>query len=167
MSGTRWLSDDEQRIWRSYLEATQLLTEVLGRELAATSGLSMGDYELLVRLSEAPGRRLRMSSLAEQVLASRSRLSHAVGRLESSGLVAREACPTDRRGSFAVLTAAGLDAVRAAAPGHVTSVRAHLFDQLDADAVAALGQACQRLAHHLRTAVPGGADVCPDVAEAG
>lgn len=89
-------------------------------------------YEILVRLSEAPDRRLRMSELADSAGTSRSRLSHAVARLEEAGWVRREACPTDRRGAFAVLTDAGLEALTEAAPGHVEGVRAYLFDQLSA-----------------------------------
>lgn len=153
MSEPRWLSEHEQAVWRSYLEATHLLTEVLGRELAAATSapsLSHADYEVFVRLSEAPGHRLRMSELADRTLASRSRLSHAVGRLEAAGMVRRESCATDGRGAFAVLTAAGLASLEAAAPTHVTGVREHLFDQLDAAQVDALGTICAALRDHLR-----------------
>jgi DNA-binding MarR family transcriptional regulator len=87
-------------------------------------------YEILVRLSEADGRSLRMSELADRTLSSRSRLSHAVARLEERGWVAREDCPTDRRGQVARLTDAGLATLAAAAPGHVNAVREFLIDRL-------------------------------------
>ena len=104
---TEWLTTDQQQTWRAYLAATTLLTEKLSRELQAAHGLTMADYEILVRLSEAPDRRLRMSHLAAHTLASRSRLSHQVDRLEKAGLVERQACEDDRRGANAVLTERG------------------------------------------------------------
>ena len=100
----RWLSAEQQAHWRAYIAATTLLGDRLNREMQAARGLSMADYEILVRLSEAPGRRLRMSQLAEFTLASRSRLSHQIDRLEKVGLVAREPCESDKRGANAVLT---------------------------------------------------------------
>jgi DNA-binding MarR family transcriptional regulator len=87
-------------------------------------------YEILVRLSESAGHTLRMSDLADACGSSRSRLSHAVARLEESGWVRREDCPTDRRGQLAVLTDEGYAVLKAAAPGHVEDVRRHLFDAL-------------------------------------
>ena len=99
MSDTRWLSDDEQQAWRSFLVATNLLYDQLDRELQRDAGFPHGYYEILVRLSEAPDRRLRMSQLAERSQSSRSRISHAVARLEETGWVRRESCPTDRRGA--------------------------------------------------------------------
>lgn len=130
MDGTRWLDADEQRTWRAFLEASQLLVERLDRQLQREAGLSHADYELLARLSEAPGRRLRMSELASCTLFSRSRLSHAVARLERDGMVRRQSCPSDGRGTFAVLTPEGLDAVTRAAPAHVEEVRRQVFDHL-------------------------------------
>jgi len=126
----QWLSDDEQRTWRSFLGATRLLFDQLDRELQRDAGMSHGDYEVLVRLSEAPDRSLRMGELAERTGSSRSRLSHAVAGLEHDGWVRRERCPTDGRGAIAVLTEKGAAALRDAAPGHVRAVRHHLFDQL-------------------------------------
>lgn len=148
---TRWLDADEQRVWRLYLEATQLLVRRLGSELDESEhDLSMAEYELLVRLSEAPDWSLRMSDLADDLVHSRSRLTHAISRLEQRGLVQRRSCPEDRRGVLAVMTQAGFDALEAAAPLHVAGVREHLFDQLPAGDVAALGRICGRLAEHLR-----------------
>ena len=127
---TRWLDADEQLAWRAYLTATQLLHAQLDRELQRDSGIPHAYYEILVRLSEAPDRVLRMSELADAAESSRSRLSHAVARLEQAGWVRRESCPTDRRGSFARLTDDGFAALAAAAPAHVESVRHHLVDRL-------------------------------------
>ena len=81
----RWLSRDEQHNWRGWLAAHTLLREALDREMKADHGISLADYEILVRLSEAPGRRMRMSELAEMTLSSRSRLSHQVARMEEEG----------------------------------------------------------------------------------
>jgi DNA-binding MarR family transcriptional regulator len=145
----RWLDDDEQRVWRSFLAATQLLTDRLDQELQRDSGIPHTYYEVLVRLSEVPGRRLRMSELANRSLSSRSRLSHAVARLEEAGWVRRETCDTDRRGQLAFLTDEGFAALEAAAPGHVEGVRTHLFDQLDADQVRQLGEICGAIVTHL------------------
>ena len=107
MPEPRWLSAEEQRVWRGYLTATRLIASQLDRELQRDSGIPHTYYEILVRLSEAPDRVMRMSDLAEASDSSRSRLSHAVARLEEAGWVRRTTCPTDRRGSFAVLTDAG------------------------------------------------------------
>jgi DNA-binding MarR family transcriptional regulator len=127
---TRWLTHEEQITWRAFLSATRALMETLDRELQREAGLPHAYYEILVRLSEAPGRQLRMSELAEATGSSRSRLSHAVARLAESGWVRREECPTDRRGQLAVLTDEGFQTLAAAAPGHVEGVRRHLFDPL-------------------------------------
>lgn len=144
-------------MWRSYLAATQLLTERLDQDLQRNSGMPHAYYEVLVRLSEAPGRKLRMSKLAERSLSSRSRLSHAVARLEEAGWVVRESCESDRRGQNAVLTDAGFAALEAAAPGHVEGVRQHLFDPLTPEQVTQLGEICDAVAAHLRAGRPAGA----------
>ncbi|MFI7589055.1 MarR family winged helix-turn-helix transcriptional regulator [Spongisporangium articulatum] len=152
MNEPRWLNDQEQLVWRSYLAATRLLGQALERELQRGADLPLGYYEILVRLSEAPGRSLRMSDLADVSESSRSRLSHAVSRLEERGWVRRRSCETDRRGAFAELTDAGFAALEAAAPTHLESVRAHLFDQLDETQVEQLGAICDRIVDGLRTA---------------
>jgi DNA-binding MarR family transcriptional regulator len=135
---TRWLTAAEQHAWRSFLTATQTLFSAVESQLQHDSGLPHGYYEILVRLSEAPDRTLRMSQLAEASTSSKSRLSHAVARLEDRGWVERSDCQTDRRGQFARLTEAGFAALEAAAPGHVEQVRRSLFDQLSPDQVAQL-----------------------------
>jgi DNA-binding MarR family transcriptional regulator len=129
-SVTRWLDDEEQRTWRSFLAATRRLNEELDRQLQRDADMPHAYYEILVRLSEAPGGAMRMSELADQAAASRSRLSHAVARLVERGWVRRAACDTDGRGQLAVLTRAGRAALRAAAPGHVAAVRTYLLDRL-------------------------------------
>ncbi len=128
MAEPRWLDDDEQRAWRSFLVATRLLFERLDRELQADAGIPHTYYEILVRLSEAPDRTIRMSALANRSQSSRSRLSHAVARLEERGWVRRERSRDDLRGNLAVLTDEGMAVVEAVAPGHVAAVRRFLFD---------------------------------------
>ncbi len=126
----RWLEHDERRVWLGWVLSTRLLWEELERDLQRDADMPFGYYDILVMLSESAGRTRRMSELADATQSSRSRLSHAVSRLETLGWVRRESCPTDRRGANAVLTDAGFAALAAAAPHHVESVRAHLFDQL-------------------------------------
>ncbi len=145
----RWLDAEEQKAWRAWLYSTQLLTERLNAELQHDTGIPHAYYEILVQLSEAPDRRMRMSQLADRSLSSRSRLSHAVTRLEERGWVAREVCVEDGRGQLAVLTDAGFAALEAAAPVHVTGVRTHLFDQLTPAQVGALRDIGETLLRHL------------------
>jgi DNA-binding MarR family transcriptional regulator len=151
----RWLSVAEQAVWRSYLAATQLLSDRLDQELQRDAGIPHAYYEVLVRLSEVPDRQIRMSALADLSLSSRSRLSHAVARLEEAGWVRRESCPTDKRGQVAILTDAGFDALAAAAPAHVEGVRQHLFDPLSAEQVTQLGEICSTILAHLNGAASG------------
>lgn len=146
---TRWLDAKEQHTWRSFLNASHLLFDVLDRELQRSAGITFAYYEILVRLSEAPERTLRMSELAEVSLSSRSRLSHAVARLEELGWVRREACPTDRRGSFAILTEEGFAFLSSTAPIHVEGVRRHLFDQLTPEQVSQLREISEAVLGHL------------------
>ncbi|EPD56880.1 MarR family winged helix-turn-helix transcriptional regulator [Streptomyces sp. HGB0020] len=154
----RWLSDDEQRIWRSYLHATTLLEDHLDRQLQRDAGMPHIYYGLLVALAEAPQRRLRMTELAMQSKITRSRLSHAIARLEKNGWVRREDCPSDKRGQFAVLTDAGAEVLARTAPGHVAAVRQALFERLTPEQQKALGEIMQIVAEGLQ---PGdaGADL--------
>ena len=145
----RWLDAEEQKAWRAWLYSSLLLQDQLDRELTHETGISHAYYEILVQLSEAPGRALRMSQLAERSLSSRSRLSHAVARLEERGWVRRQVCEEDGRGQLAVLTDEGFAALEAAAPVHVESVRSHLFDQLSPEQVAALRDIGETLLRHL------------------
>jgi DNA-binding MarR family transcriptional regulator len=124
-----WLSEEEQQAWRATVHLSQLLMRQLDRDLNA-HGLTGHDYEILVELSEAPDSRLRMTELADATSQSRSRLSHQISRMEARGLVRRDNCEGDKRGTFAVLTDAGLDAIRRVAPDHVENVRKHFIDRL-------------------------------------
>src|SRR3954452_136467 len=142
---TRWLDDEEQRTWRAFLSATQLLFDQLDRELQTDAKMPHAYYEILVHLSESPERTMRMSSLADATLSSRSRLSHAVSRLEEAGWVERRSCPTDRRGQLAVLTDVGFAALESAAPGHVEGVRTHVFDPLTPEQVTTLRELSETL----------------------
>jgi DNA-binding MarR family transcriptional regulator len=142
----RWLNDDQQRTWRAFLEASQRLYDELDRELLRDVGMPLAYYQILAMLSEAPQRTLRMSELADRTWSSRSRLSHAVDRLEDRGWVIRSSCPSDKRGSFAVLTDAGTAVLEAAAPSHVESVRRHVFDLLSAEQVDQLGAIARTIA---------------------
>jgi DNA-binding MarR family transcriptional regulator len=146
---TAWLSTQQQVQWRAYIAATTLLHEQLSRELQEAHGISLADYEILVRLSEAPDRTLRMSQLADCTLASRSRLTHQIDRMERAGFVRREACDEDRRGQNAVLTDEGFLLLVQSAPTHVDGVRAHLIDLLTDEQFTALGDACAVVANHL------------------
>ena len=146
----RWLDAEEQDSWRAWLYSWMLLDDRLDRELTRETGISHAYYEILVQLSETEGRSLRMSELAQRCLSSRSRLSHAVSRLEERGWVRRQVCAEDGRGQLAVLTDEGFAALRAAAPVHVASVRSHLFDQLSPEQVAAMRDIGETLLRHLR-----------------
>jgi DNA-binding MarR family transcriptional regulator len=146
---TRWLDAEEQRAWRAYMNSWMLLEDRLDRELTREAGISHAYYEILVQLSETEGRALRMSELADRCLSSRSRLSHAVSRLEERGWVRRQVCAEDGRGQLAVLTDEGFAALEEAAPIHVESVRTNLFDRLSPEQVAALRDIGETLLQHL------------------
>jgi DNA-binding MarR family transcriptional regulator len=146
---TRWLDAEEQKAWRAWLYSSSLLQDRLDRELTHETGISHAYYEILVALSETPMRAMRMSELADRCLSSRSRLSHAVSRLEERGWVRRQVCESDGRGQLAVLTDEGFAALEAAAPVHVESVRTHLFDQLSPAQVEALRDIGETLLRHL------------------
>ena len=138
MSGTRWLSASEQETWRAFLCACNAFFSAVDGQLQRDSGMPHTYYEILVRLSETPGRALRMSQLAEATSASKSRASHAVARLEERGWVRRVDCPTDRRGQVAELTDEGYAVLVATAPGLVVQVRESLFDGLTPEQVTQL-----------------------------
>ncbi|MER5624739.1 MarR family transcriptional regulator [Streptosporangium sp. NPDC002544] len=142
---TRWLDDDEQRTWRAFMAASQLVQEELDRQLQRDSGMPHAYYAMLVKLSEAPGRMMRMSELATELNSSQSRLSHAMKRLEERGWARREPCAADKRVSWAILTDAGLAVLTAAAPGHVEAVRQTLFDRLTPDQLHHLREICTAL----------------------
>jgi DNA-binding MarR family transcriptional regulator len=137
-----WLTEDEQRTWRTYLRMSSLLPAALNRELQQDSGLTLPEYEVLVQLSEAPQHRLRPFQICEALNWEQSRLSHQLTRMERRGLIARRECEADGRGAFIELTAAGTGAIGAAAPRHVAAVRRLIFDQLSDAQRASLEEAC-------------------------
>src|SRR5215469_12658087 len=137
---TRWLSEEEQRTWRLFLQACESVFSAADAQLVRDSGLPHGYYEILVHLSEAPNRELRMTQLARASTYSKSRLSHAVTRLSERGWVERRDCPTDRRGQIAWLTDAGFAALEAAAHGHVKQVRRSLINALTPEQLEQLGE---------------------------
>ncbi|HEY0638166.1 MAG TPA: MarR family transcriptional regulator [Pseudonocardiaceae bacterium] len=138
------------RAWRGYIVGSALLEYRLNRELQEEHGISLADYEILVRLSEQPGMRMRMTQLATDVASSKSRVSHQVGRLENDQLVRREECPNDGRGVFAILTDKGYEVLRTAAPTHLRGVREHLVDHLTPEQQTALAAVFWGIAERLR-----------------
>ncbi|MFE3487786.1 MULTISPECIES: MarR family transcriptional regulator [Streptomyces] len=154
-SAPRWLTDEEQHAWRAYLHATTLLEDHLDRQLQRDAGMPHTYYGLLVQLSQAPRRRMRMTELARNAKITRSRLSHAIARLEKNGWVRREDCPSDKRGQNAVLTDNGYEMLRRSAPGHVEAVRQAMFDRLTPEQVSSLGEIMRVLATGLE---PEGTD---------
>ena len=153
---TEWLSDDEQRTWRALVEMNRLLAEATDRQLQHDAGMPVAYYAILVTLSEAPDRAMRMSALAEAVEGSQSRLSHAVARLADRGWVRRRRCDSDGRGWYAELTDEGFEALQSAAPGHVTAVRSAVFDVLSTRQQHALREAATLISSNLR---PGAVEV--------
>jgi DNA-binding MarR family transcriptional regulator len=133
----RWLTTDEQRLWRGWLKLNAQLTATLAREMQEEAGLSSPDFEVLVNLTDSPEGRVRVTDLATQMLWERSRVSHHVTRMERRGLVQRANCEEDGRGAWVEITAAGRTAIEKAAPGHVETVRRLVFDALSPDEVRA------------------------------
>jgi DNA-binding MarR family transcriptional regulator len=156
----RWLNTDEQHTWRESIQAWQWLLAAVDVQLQRDSGMPLAYYEILVRLSEAPDRSLRMTQLAEASSSSKSRVSHAVARLEERGWVRRMDCPTDRRGQIAMLTDQGFAALAAAAPGHVEQVRRVLFDALSAEQIKQLDEISAAILAQAASS-PRDADGCP------
>ncbi|SHF84364.1 MarR family winged helix-turn-helix transcriptional regulator [Streptoalloteichus hindustanus] len=154
MSETRWLGDDEQRAWRTYLRMQTRLAAALNRQLQTDSGMSLADYEVLVHLTDAPDGRLRPYELQRALEWEQSRLSHHLSRMQRRGLVERQDCPGDRRGAFVALTPAGREAITAAAPGHVETVRTLFFDALTPEQVDTLGQLAAQVLTRLDPASP-------------
>ncbi|WP_149827661.1 MarR family winged helix-turn-helix transcriptional regulator [Streptomyces tailanensis] len=135
---TRWLTPDEQRAWRAYVAASSLLEDALDRQLQQEAGMPHLYYSMLAALSEAPDRRMRMTDLAERLKITRSRLTYVVTRLEKDGVLRRENCQWDKRGSIAVLTDEGMALLERTAPGHVETVRKAVFDHLTPEQIGQL-----------------------------
>jgi DNA-binding MarR family transcriptional regulator len=140
LATARWLTAEQQRVWRAYLLGSALLQEQIDADLRPF-GLDRAEYEILVVLSESDDQRLRMAELADAVHQSRSRLTHTVTRMENAKLVQRTNCPTDRRGVWAELTAHGFELIQQAAPTHVETVRRHFVEVMSEDDFAAVGRA--------------------------
>jgi len=137
-----WLSADEQRVWRTYLQLSSLLSAALNRQLQQDCGLTLPEYEVLVQLSEAPARRLRPFQVCEALNWEQSRLSHQLTRMERRGLVLRRECAADGRGAFVELTPAGAAVIEAASPRHVATVRGLVFDRLSDAQRSTFEEAC-------------------------
>jgi DNA-binding MarR family transcriptional regulator len=155
-SEPHWLDDDEMRAWRGLVELTGDVHAALDAELAAGFGLDEGDYAVLVNLSEAPGRRMRMCDLACRLHLSPSGLTRRLDGLVRDGLVAREPSPDDRRVSLAVLTDGGFARLEEAAPTHVDGVRRHLLDHLTRQQIRQLGAAFEAVQRR-RAGIPDSA----------
>ncbi len=153
-SDVAWLDQQQQRSWRAFLVGTTLLMDRLDRDLREQHRLSLPEYEILVRLAEADGNRMRMAHLADSVSHSRSRVTHTVSRMETAGLVARDACLSDGRGVEAVLTEQGRAALANAAPTHVAGVRRFLVDLVDDDDFEAVGRVFDAVTDKLIEANP-------------
>lgn len=149
---TQWLTEREQATWRAYLLSTQLVDEVLDRQLQRDAKMPHAYYAILVALSEATEHSVRMSDLARSLRYSQSRMTHAITSLERNGWVLRRNCPNDRRSQLVSITDDGIEALGAAAPGHVDAVRRAVFDKLSAEQVAQLGEICTTILHGLDTA---------------
>ncbi|MCX5098174.1 MarR family transcriptional regulator [Streptomyces sp. NBC_00439] len=145
MNEPRWLDEREAAVWKQYRDLQRRLQSALDRQLARDSTLSGAEYAVLVPLSESPGDVLRARELQAELGWERSRLSHQISRMESRGLVAREPCTDDARGSMVRMTPQGRDAIEAAAPQHVETVRHSFFDPLSPDEVDTLGVLLGRL----------------------
>jgi DNA-binding MarR family transcriptional regulator len=149
---TPWLDEQENRIWRSFLHATGRISRQLSDSLKEQTALTMDDYEVLVHLSEADPHRVRMTELSHRLLHSQSRLTQRIDRLAKRGLVCREKCADDGRGTFAVLTNEGLKLIVDAAPQHVRDVRAALIDLIEPSERAMVADVLERLATAAREA---------------
>jgi DNA-binding MarR family transcriptional regulator len=146
---TRWLDNDEQRAWRRYLTMNAQLTARLHRQLQADSGMSLADFDVLVKLTDSADGRARVIELADSLQWEKSRLSHHLARMQRRELITREDCPDDARGAFAVLTPHGRTAIEQAAPRHVNTVRELFFDQLTAEQVKSLETSTENVLAHL------------------
>ena len=144
-AGPRWLTDEQQNVWRRVIPVLHELPAALDRQLQVDAGIPHAYYVILAMLSEAPGRELRMTELSGVTATSLSRLSHAVARLEEYGWVERRRCPTDRRGQLARLTEAGWTKVTELAPLHVGAVQRFVFDALTPEQAAQLGDICDAI----------------------
>ncbi|WP_225994183.1 MarR family winged helix-turn-helix transcriptional regulator [Actinomadura rudentiformis] len=144
------LNPSELRAWLGFLTASHLMEHEVERQLKADGGMSHGEFEILIKLLTADGRRLRMSDLARQAMISKSRLTYQVTQLERDGFVRRTDCDSDRRAVWAELTVKGEEALAKVRPGHRQVVRDNLISQLSPEEVQLLGDLMNRVADRLR-----------------
>lgn len=152
--GLAWLSRPEQEAWRLMMSVYGRMIARLDGELQEAHAVSLRDYQVLLQLSEAEGYALRMAELAERLAVSPSGLTRRLDGLVREGLVFRQACESDRRGTMAVLSAEGWIALETAAPTHLTGVRRYVFDVLGGDQLGQLTVALQAIAAALDQAPP-------------
>ena len=162
MAATEWLTEQEARAWRQFLVMSGRLRRSLGAELQRDTGLSEGDYGVLVALSEAEDGRLRPSEIGTAIQWEKSRLSHHLTRMEQRGFVRRMPCKTDNRGALVAMTATGRRALERAAPRHVDHVRRVFFDALTPDQVVALAEISDAVLAELEQCPQDLQDVCDD-----
>ncbi|MFI0445862.1 MarR family winged helix-turn-helix transcriptional regulator [Actinomadura sp. 6N118] len=144
------LNPSELRAWLGFLTASHLMEHEVERQLKADGGMSHGEFEILVKLLMADGRRLRMSDLARQAMISKSRLTYQVTQLERDGFVRRTDCDSDRRAVWAELTHKGEEALAMVRPGHRQVVRDNLISQFSPEEVELFGDLMNRVADRLR-----------------
>lgn len=144
-SETRWLTAEQQDVWRRWLRLNAALPATLHRELQSDAGLSLPDFDVLVHLTDTAEGRVRVNDLSRALHWERSRVSHHVTRMERRGLIRREECSDDGRGAFVVITPAGRQAIEQAAPGHVHQVRDLVFDQLTEEELEVLGRITEKM----------------------
>ena len=161
MTGTaptsRPLSPRETRLepWRAFLQAHARVTKRLDEELRAEHDLSLAEYDTLLTIAWAPGRRVRMRNLADSILLSKSGVTRLIDRLVADGLVERDTCLSDARGAEAVLTEAGLARLRAASRTHLRGIAGHFLDVVDPEDLPVIERVMSRVADR---ACPTGAD---------
>lgn len=141
----------ELSAWRGFVETSERIRSVIGSRLQTDSGLSTGDYAVLLSLTESPDNRVRSSDLAAKVGWERSRLSHHLGRMEQRGLIRREECLTDNRGAEACLTPAGADAFRRASAPHLHAVQELFVSALSPEQLLAVSEISEALSTHLES----------------
>ncbi|WP_431278682.1 MarR family winged helix-turn-helix transcriptional regulator [Leifsonia poae] len=151
------LTARELTVWRALLDTTTELRRLLSVQLQEAD-VSPGDYAVLVALTDASDRKLRSSELADAIDWERSRLSHHLGRMEQRGLLRREECPGDNRGSLIVMTDEGVSALRRASGPHLRAVKHYFAEALDGDQVESLGEVLGTIRAHLGTLTASGAD---------
>jgi DNA-binding MarR family transcriptional regulator len=155
MTEVRWLDERERRMWLAFLAMRRRLDSAMEQQLIRDAGLSSADFQLLVPLSEAPQERMRARELRREVGWDRSRLAHQMRRMQERGLIVREECPTDARGTIVRLTPAGRRAIESAAPGHVATVRRYLVDLLTPEEIGTLTAVAERTLDRLDAEGPG------------